>query len=92
MVSFLLGGSFLTLHISSTVSRGLLGVVLCKALLQLRPEVPDEALHRPSGPVGQGADGVALDLLRQLPQEIDFLGLRVALNWRSQQMGSEPVQ
>ena len=63
---------------------------LCEALLELGPEVPDEALDRPSGAVGQRADGVALDLLRQLPQHVDLLGLRVALDWRrSQQMSSE---
>ena len=63
---------------------------LCEALLELGPEVPDEALDGPGGAVGQGADGVALDLLRQLPQHVDLLGLRVALDWRrSQQMSSE---
>ena len=62
---------------------------LCEALLELGPEVPDEALDGPGGAVGQGADGVALDLLRQLPQHVDLLGLRVALDWRrSQQMSS----
>ena len=62
---------------------------LSEALLELGPEVPDEALDGPGGAVGQGADGVALDLLRQLPQHVDLLGLRVALDWRSQQMSSE---
>ena len=63
---------------------------LSEALLELWPEVPDEALDGPGGAVGQGADGVALDLLRQLPQHVDLLGLRVALDWsRSQQMSSE---
>ena len=63
---------------------------LSEALLELWPEVPDEALDGPGGAVGQGADGVALDLLRQLPQHVDLLGLRVALHWRrSQQMSSE---
>ena len=62
---------------------------LCEALLELGPEVPDEALDGPGGAVGQGADGVALDLLRQLPEHVDLLGLRVALDWRSQQMSSE---
>ena len=62
---------------------------LSEALLELGPEVPDEALDGPGGAVGQGADGVALDLLRQLPQHVDLLGLRVALDWRrSQQMSS----
>ena len=65
-------------------------MVLGEPGLELGPEVPDEALDGPGGAVGQGADGVALDLLRQLPQHVDLLGLRVALDWsRSQQMSSE---
>ena len=83
------GCSFLILHSSSVLGRCLPRVELGESLLELRPEVPDEALDGPRGPVGQGADGVALDLLRQLPQHVDLLGLRVALNWsRSQQMPS----
>ena len=57
-----------------------LGVEVCEPCLQLGPEVPYEPLHGPRGAVGQGADRVALDLLRQLPQEVDLLGAGVALN------------
>ena len=48
--------------------------------LMTRPEVPDEALHRPRRTVGQGADGVTLNLLGQFPQQINLFRLGVALN------------
>lgn len=40
----------------------------------LSPRAPHGAayLHRPGGPVAQGADGVALDLLADLPQGVDL--------------------
>ena len=69
-----------SLPFSSVARCLLLGVKLCEPRLQLWPEVPDESLHWPGGSVGQGADRVALDLLRQLPQEVDLLGAGVALN------------
>src|SRR5208337_5074652 len=46
--------------------------VLVDPLLDLRPEVPQQALHRPGRAVAEGADGVAFDLLGHIPQGIDF--------------------
>ena len=39
--------------------------------------MPDQSLNRPCGGIAQGADGVALDLFGEVPQLVDFLGLRL---------------
>ena len=59
---------------------GILGVVLRKPGLQFRPEMPDQALNWPGSSVSQSADGMAFDLLCQLPQKVDFFGLGIALD------------
>src|SRR5665647_2573663 len=41
-------------------------------------EMPQQALHRPGGAVAEGADGVALDLGRDLHQHVDLALLRAA--------------
>mmetsp|Transcript_35491 Transcript_35491/g.114080 ORF Transcript_35491/g.114080 Transcript_35491/m.114080 type:complete len:280 (+) Transcript_35491:273-1112(+) len=48
------------------------------AQLDLRPEGADQPLHWPRGGVTQRADGVALDLVRQLLEHVNLLDLRVA--------------
>src|SRR5207237_90337 len=50
--------------------------ILVDPPLDLRPEVPDEPLHRPGGAVAEGADGVAFDLGRHLHQRVDLTPLR----------------
>ena len=65
------------------LGRGLVSiacVVVGEPGLELWPEVPDEPLDGPGSAVGEGADGVALDLLGQLPEEVDLLDLGVALD------------
>ena len=37
-------------------------------------------LHWPGGRVAQGADGVAFDLLGQLPQRVDLVGMGVSFH------------
>src|ERR1700757_3526179 len=46
--------------------------VLGDAALHLRPEMADQPLHRPHGPVRQGADRMALDLVRNVQQHVDL--------------------
>src|SRR5208337_5455405 len=53
--------------------------ILVDALLDLRPEVGDEALDRPGGGVAERADRVALDLFRHVEQHVDLALLRPAL-------------
>src|SRR5688500_207418 len=48
------------------------------ALLDLGPEMPDQALHRPSRRVAERADGVALGLHGHFEQEIVLLLLGLA--------------
>src|SRR5687768_14920799 len=48
--------------------------------LKLRPEVADQALDRPGGGVAQRADGVALDLLGDVPERVDLVDLGIALD------------
>ena len=43
--------------------------------LDLRPEMPDQALHRPRRRIAQGADRVALDLLGDVLEQVDLLDL-----------------
>ena len=43
-------------------------------------EMANESLDGPSGGVAQSADGVAFDLLGQLPQGVDLVGMRVAFH------------
>ena len=50
-----------------------------KSVLQLRPEVSDQTLDWPGSSISQSTDGVTLDLLGQLPDHVDLLGLGVAL-------------
>mmetsp|Transcript_8692 Transcript_8692/g.31830 ORF Transcript_8692/g.31830 Transcript_8692/m.31830 type:complete len:389 (-) Transcript_8692:993-2159(-) len=47
--------------------------------LELRPEVPNQPLHRPRRGVAQRADRVPLDLLRELLKHVDLLQSRVPL-------------
>ena len=47
-------------------------VKLGNAILDLRPEAADKALDGPSGSVAESADGVALDLARDLVQHVDL--------------------
>src|SRR5947208_9783057 len=53
--------------------------ILVDPALDLGPEVPQQPLHRPGGAVAEGADGVAFDLGRDLPQHVDFALVRAAL-------------
>src|SRR5215472_6593043 len=53
--------------------------VLIDAPLDLGPEVAQEALHGPCGAVAEGADRVALDLLRHLEQHVDLALVGAAL-------------
>src|SRR3954453_13050351 len=46
--------------------------VFLDAPLDLRPEVPQQALHRPRRPVAERADGVAFDLLGNIEQHVDL--------------------
>src|SRR5262249_43283777 len=46
--------------------------------LDLGPEMPQQSLHRPSGAVAEGADGMTLDLGRDLPQRVDLALLGTA--------------
>ena len=48
------------------------------ALLDHRAEVAQEALHGPRGGVAERADGAALDLLRDVEQQVDFRELGLA--------------
>lgn len=49
------------------------------SLLQLRSEVADETLDRPGESLAKSADGVALDLLRELLEHVDLALARIAL-------------
>merc|ERR1712156_990127 len=69
---------------------GYICMIISKPGLQLWSEMSDEPLHRPRGSVRQGADGVTLDLLGQLPDHVDLLGLGVALR-ESPHHGVHPV-
>src|SRR5215218_6464788 len=53
--------------------------VLVDPSLDLPPEMPDQPLDRPGGGVAEGADGVALDLRRDLEQHVDLAPLRPPL-------------
>ena len=55
------------------------GRVMVDALLDLVAEMPDQALDRPGRRVAERADGVALDLRRDLEQHVDLALLRAAL-------------
>eukprot|EP00964_Phaeocystis_antarctica_P081012 scaffold50638_cov55-Phaeocystis_antarctica.AAC.1 len=57
-------------------------LLLHDAQLDLGAEGADEALHRPRRGVAQRADGVPLDLVRELLEHVDFLDLGVARHWR----------
>src|SRR5437870_83070 len=46
--------------------------ILFDAPLEFGAEVANEALHRPGGTVGQGADRMALDLLRDVVEHVDL--------------------
>src|SRR5262249_17989104 len=50
--------------------------IFIDAPLDLWPEMPQQALDRPSGTVAKGADGVTFDLLRHLHQHVDLTLLR----------------
>src|SRR5215472_1992246 len=58
--------------------RGL--AVLPDPPLHLRPEMADQALHRPSGGVAQSADGVSLDLEGDVEQHVDLGDFRLTLH------------
>mmetsp|Transcript_19209 Transcript_19209/g.34218 ORF Transcript_19209/g.34218 Transcript_19209/m.34218 type:complete len:476 (-) Transcript_19209:63-1490(-) len=62
-----------------SLSRNALLCRLTDAVFHDGPHVADEALDGPSGGVTEGADGVALDLLGDLPQHVDLLHPGVAL-------------
>src|SRR5690606_30209914 len=51
---------------------------LVDALFDLRPEMPDQALHRPCRRIAQRADRVTLDLVGHVEKKIDLLLLRLA--------------
>ena len=53
--------------------------VFVDAPLDLRPEVPQQALHRPRRAVAECADGVTFDLLGHVEQHVDFFFLRAAV-------------
>ncbi|GMT31566.1 hypothetical protein PFISCL1PPCAC_22863, partial [Pristionchus fissidentatus] len=55
-------------------------VELLHSRLQFGPEVSDQTLDGPSGGVSEGADGVSLDLLAQLPDHVNLLLLRLAVH------------
>ena len=55
------------------------GAVAVDALLDLGAEVADQALDRPGRRVAERADGVALDLLRDVEQHVDLAALGAAL-------------
>src|SRR5260221_9525742 len=63
------------------------GAVLVDAPLDLVPEMPKQALHRPSRAVPERANGVALDLSRDLHEHIDLALVRAA--FRSEEHTSE---
>src|ERR1700759_2975233 len=46
--------------------------VFIDAALDLRTEMPQQALYRPRGAIAEGADRVTLDLLRHLEQHVDL--------------------
>lgn len=48
------------------------GLVAVDAVLNLLPEVPDEALNGPGGRVAQRANGVSLDLPGELVNHVYF--------------------
>src|SRR6476620_4555746 len=50
------------------------------ATLDLRTEMPDQALDRPSRRVAERADGVTLDLLRPIEKRVDLALLRAAID------------
>src|SRR5204863_2242454 len=50
------------------------------APLELGAEVADQALDRPGRGVAEGADGVALDLLGDVPERVDLADLGIALD------------
>src|SRR5205085_5022442 len=54
------------------------GLALGDPALELGAVVADEALDRPGGGVAQGADGVAFDLLGNVPQHVDLVHLGIA--------------
>src|SRR5579871_1381483 len=49
------------------------------AILDLAPEMTEQALHRPGGRVGKTADRVALHVGGDIEQQIDLVGLGVAV-------------
>src|SRR5829696_6434674 len=53
--------------------------VVVDATLDLAAEVADQPLDRPGGGVAEGADGVALDLGRDLQEHVDLAPLRPPL-------------
>src|SRR5260221_12731351 len=53
--------------------------IFVDAPLDLGPEVPQQALHRPGGAVAESADGVAFDLLGDFHQHADLALLGAAL-------------
>src|SRR3982750_3942404 len=53
--------------------RGMTAAMLANTLLNLRPEVAQEALYGPRGAFAERTDGVAFDLLRHILQQVDFL-------------------
>src|SRR5215469_7726024 len=52
-----------------------LGGVLIDPPLDLWPEMPQKALHRPGRAVAEGTDRVAFDLGRDPPQHVDLTSL-----------------
>src|SRR6202158_1040268 len=64
------------------LARGLVRIGIARifvdAPLDLWPEMPQQALHRPGGAIAEGADGVALDLLGHVHQHADLAPLRAA--------------
>ena len=67
-------------HSAATADRlGMrVGGVFVDAPLDLRPEMPQQALHRPGRAVAEGADGVAFDLGRDFHQHVDLALVRAA--------------
>src|SRR4051794_34416294 len=68
--------------------RDRLGVRICSvfvdAPLNLRTEVAQQALYGPGRAVAEGADGVALDLLRHFEQHVDLALLGAAFRHAGQ--------
>src|SRR6516225_8172716 len=61
-----------------------IGGIGVNAALDLVPEVTDEALHWPSRAIAERADGMALDLGRDLHQHVDLSFVRAALGHAGQ--------